>query len=64
MRAVLTNNLVEAFACADCENHTAMGHWAMWLYNDVPSPAWGSAEKLDAWYARHHVVIAVEERPV
>ncbi len=52
MRAVLMSDLVEAFACADEGNATAMRAWAMWLYNDCPSPAWGNAEKLDAWHAR------------
>ena len=58
MRAVLTNNLVDAFAHADRENREAMYEWAKWLYNDIPSPAWGSSEKLDAWYAAHHEVAA------
>ena len=53
MRAVLTNDLIGAFAHADETNTRAMKDWTMWLYNDAPSPCHGSAERLDAWHERH-----------
>jgi hypothetical protein len=49
-RAVLLNNLVDAFACADSENAASMRTWAMFLYNHMPSPAWRTEENLQAWY--------------
>ena len=47
--AVLSNCLVEAFARADEVNRSYMWTWADWLYNDIPMPAWGSANKVLAW---------------
>ena len=49
--AVLSNDLVGAFGRADEANRDAMHDWAMWLYNDIPSAAWGTPEKVDAWVA-------------
>ena len=49
LTAVLTNNLVEAFGNADEINRACMWDWCLWLYNEAPMPAWGSAEKVLAW---------------
>jgi poly-D-alanine transfer protein DltD len=49
LRAVLSNQLVEAFGRADETNRVAMFGWAMWLYNECPRDAWGSPAKVDAW---------------
>ncbi len=47
--AVLTNNLVEAFARADDINQDCMHVWVGWLYNEIPMGAWGSAADVLAW---------------
>jgi hypothetical protein len=49
MRAVLENNLVQAFGHADAHNLVRMYDYADWLYNDVPADAWGSAARVQAW---------------
>lgn len=56
LRAILCNNLVDAFANADEENAAGMRGWAMWLYNDCPSQAWGSEERLQAWHDAHRAL--------
>jgi hypothetical protein len=53
-RALLSNDLMEAFGHADAENARAMQGWAMFLYNYAPAPCFGSPEKVAAWYARFH----------
>jgi hypothetical protein len=47
--AILTNDLVRAFATADTENTYNMFQWANWLYNYCPSAAWGSSDKVSDW---------------
>ena len=49
LRAVLENDLREAFGRADSENTRAMGEIVAYLYNHVPSLCWGSAAKVEAW---------------
>jgi hypothetical protein len=49
LRAVLSDKLVAAFGRADDTNRAAMYDWATWLYNECPTAAWGSPEKVDAW---------------
>lgn len=49
MQAVLRNDLVAAYGRADANNTAAMGAWATWLFNECPSKAWGSKEKVEAW---------------
>ncbi len=49
VQAVLENNLSEAFARADDTNTRFMKEIVMYVYNEIPSPAWGSPEKVDAW---------------
>ncbi len=58
MTAVLCNDLVEAAGRADRENQRALFDWACWLYNDVPTPAWGSLEKVQEWIAAHAEPVA------
>lgn len=52
MEAALANKLVDAFARADDTNLARMGDIAAWLYNECPSPAWGSMENIAAWCQR------------
>jgi len=47
--AVLSNNLTQSFANADITNREYIFEWAMWLRNECPYPAWGSAEKVKTW---------------
>ena len=54
--AVLTNNLVEAFGKADEVNRSCLREWVLWLYNDIPEAAWGSAEKVLAWCAEQQAL--------
>ena len=49
LTAVLCNDLVEAFDQADEENKSRMSDWVLWLYNDIPMPAWGTPTKVLAW---------------
>ena len=50
--AVLCNKLVDAYGKADQTNTYAMREWASWLWNECPSAAWGSEEKVAAWIAK------------
>lgn len=52
MRAVLTNDLMGAFASADDVNGKRMRDWAMWLYNDAPSLCHGTEGRMLAWHER------------
>lgn len=52
MRAVLTNDLMGAFAHADETNAACMKGWVLFLYNHAPSECYGSLEKLNAWHER------------
>jgi hypothetical protein len=49
LRAVLENNLVEAYGRADDTNTLYMREWASWLYNEAPLNCWGNKEKVDRW---------------
>ena len=50
--AVLENNLREAFSRADDVNVRHLGGIVRWCYWELPSPAWGSPERVRAWLAR------------
>ncbi len=47
--AVLENNLTRAFGRADEVNRSAMWQWCLWLHNEIPMGAWGSAANVLAW---------------
>lgn len=47
--AVLSNNLIESFGCADTENARSLKEICCYVYNEIPSAAWGSAEKVAAY---------------
>lgn len=49
LRAVLENNLYQAFAQADDVNRRCMVDFAAFLENGLPAAAWGSAKEVDAW---------------
>jgi len=51
LTAVLSNDLMEAYARADERNTHAMKAYTMWLYNCPPGRpnGWGSREAVDKW---------------
>lgn len=53
LRALLSNDLLEAVGRADHHNIWLLPIYVGFLYNEMPSPAWGSREKVDAWLAQH-----------
>ena len=51
VRAVLENNLKEAFGCADAQNREDLFEIVSYCYNYIPDYCWGSREKVTAWLA-------------
>jgi len=51
LSAVICNDLRGAFGRADETNARLIGEYVRFFYNEVPSPAWGSPEKMEAWMA-------------
>ena len=49
LTAVIENDLVHSFAYADDINIKRLFDYAGFLYNECPSQAWGSKEKVAAW---------------
>ena len=49
VKAVLSNDLQEAFGRADAENTAAMKGIVIYLYNDCPADCWGSPERYLTW---------------
>jgi len=49
LRAVLENNLKEAFGRADEEATVQMKEIVMYCYNELPYTCWGSPEKVASW---------------
>jgi len=64
LRAVISNNLVEAFAQADSTNILRLFDYANFLYNEVPSPCWGSEEKMLAWAEKRRAAKVAEAKKV
>ena len=50
--AVLTNDLVGATGRADSENAKKLNGIVGFVYNEIPSGAWGSKEKVEKWLDR------------
>lgn len=53
LTAVLENRFVGAVGKADSHNALLLKNYARFLWNDIPSPAWGSPEKVKEWIERH-----------
>lgn len=51
--AVLSNNLSEAVGRADAGNLAALADIVKFVYNELPSEAWGSQNKVNAWLKKH-----------
>ena len=61
LQAVFKNDLFDAVGRADWENIDDLVAYVSYLYNEAPSPCWGSPEKVKEWVAmRNHYK---EERP-
>lgn len=52
-RAILANDLFDAFKRADIETAGAMAAIVSWIYNHMPVNAYGSRERVDAWIKMH-----------
>lgn len=53
LEAVIANDLVEAAGRADIDNLRALAALACFVYNELPSPCWGSRRVYAAWVAWH-----------
>ena len=51
-RAVLENNLMQAFGRADKENRATLFEICSYVYNELPIACHGSEEKVRNWLAR------------
>ena len=60
LTAALENDLVRACSYADDDNLNNIPAFAAWLYNECPSRAWGSPEKVRAWLIPHEVIDEVK----
>lgn len=49
LTAVLENDLVNAFGRADIQNSLNLKNIVGYVYNHVPSQAWGSRANIDQW---------------
>jgi hypothetical protein len=49
LRSVLENDLVEAVCRADYSNFPLLPVIVRYVYNELPSPCWGSKEKVAKW---------------
>ena len=50
--ALVTNNLMESVARADAINVHFLKNYVDLMYNEFPSTAWGSPEKVSEWLRR------------
>ncbi len=49
LTAVLKNDLFDAMSRADMNNRYALHTICMYIYNKIPSTAWGNEERVSAW---------------
>lgn len=54
LRAVLSNNLIEAALRADKTNRDCLHAYAEWLWNNAPDGCYGSVAKFDSWLGLNH----------
>jgi hypothetical protein len=55
LRSCIENNLLDAVARADPDNHTALIAVVGYLSNMCPERCWGSIEKYDLWLERKRI---------
>jgi hypothetical protein len=58
LRAVLSNDLMQAFSRADVETAKAMASIVSYIHNRVPGMAHGSEARVDAWIAARRKIEA------
>ena len=51
--SALKNDLRSAAAYADDDNFPLLGVYVVYFHNRLPSPAWGSPEKVEKWIGQH-----------
>ncbi len=51
--SALKNDLRGAAQYADDTNFSLLGVYVAYFYNHLPSPAWGSPEKVEKWIGQH-----------
>lgn len=51
MMSMLKNDLAETFSTADEINARIVVDYVRYMHNELPSPCWGSPEKVAAWIA-------------
>jgi len=61
LRAVLSNDLEQAVTRADKENREALPIIVTWVFNELPSGAWGSYEEYRAWVTREKTLCEIFE---
>ena len=52
LTAVLSNDLMEAFGCADYINRHRLFDIVSFLYGSAPAGCWGSPERVASWIER------------
>lgn len=50
--AVLHNDLMDAVCRADADSLASIRDIVLYVYNDLPSPCWGSLQNVNLWLAR------------
>lgn len=61
LTAVLSNDLMEAFARADLTSRATLWNLCGFLYNIAPTGCWGSKEKVLEWRG-HRGLMGLEDR--
>jgi hypothetical protein len=62
LMAVLTNDLKEAMGRADAYNRASLFSIVSFCYNELPSPCWGSPDKVKVWANQfYNAIYAPEE---
>jgi hypothetical protein len=54
LTAVLSNDLVRAVTYADPEAMASLKRIVQFVYNDIPSPCWGTPDRVQAWTSGEH----------
>jgi len=52
LRAVLSNDLVEAVSRADEINSSLLAEWVKYIYNYAPMGCWGSEDAVNQWICK------------
>lgn len=55
LRAVLSNDLFDAFARADLDNRNTLFDIVSWIYNNAPSNCHGSEKVYKDWLEKHRI---------